>query len=141
MSELLRKFLETAGPLIVFALVVLLALSEWQNNVLQKEIAAMKEAAYQEEIKHAKQLSTATDTIVAASREYDAVRAERDVLSDKLRKQVGSRAAGDSPGACVARVADLERMVADLHGLVERCDNGWHGCASRKDALTEIVKP
>ena len=42
MTELFRKFCETAGPLIILALCVLLALSEWQNNVLQEEIAAMK---------------------------------------------------------------------------------------------------
>ena len=118
-----------------------LLMSSVENGSLRSQMAAIDAAVEQERIDYVKRLSTATDSILVASREYDAVRAERDVLSDRLRKQVGSRAAGDSPGACVARVADLERMVADLHGLVEKCDNGWHGCASRKDALTEIVKP
>jgi hypothetical protein len=34
----------------------------------------------------------------------------------------------------------LAAMVRDLHDLAEKCDSGWHGCASRKDALTEAVK-
>lgn len=140
MSELLRKFLETAGPLIVFALGVLLALSEWQNNILQKEIAAMKEAAYQEEIKHAKQLSTATDTIVAASREYDALKLSRDDLLARLRQQVRSSGKADSTGTCEARAAMLARMVDELSGLAEKCDSGWHGCAARKDALSEAIR-
>ena len=140
MTELFRKFCETAGPLIILALCVLLALSEWQNNALQKEIAAMKEAAYQEEIKHAKQLSTATDTIVAASREYDALKLSRDDLLARLRQQVRGGGKTDSAGTCEARTARLARMVDELSGLVEKCDSGWHGCAARKDALSEAVK-
>ena len=140
MTELFRKFCETAGPLIILALCVLLALSEWQNNVLQKEIAAMKEAAYQEEIKHAKQLSTATDTIVAASREYDALKLSRDDLLVRLRKQVRGSGKADSTGTCEARAAKLARMVDELSGLAEKCDAGWHGCAARKDALSEVIR-
>jgi len=139
MTELFRKFCETAGPLIVLALGVLLALFEWQNNVLQKEIAAMKEAVYQEEIKHAKQLSKATDTIVAASREYDALKLSRDDLLARLRQQVRGSGKADSTGTCEARAAKLARMVDELSGLAEKCDSGWHGCATRKDAVVEVL--
>lgn len=94
----------------------------------------------QEQIKHAKSVAEATNSIVTASNEYDAVRAERDALIERLRKSASSGQAGDSLGACNARVARLEGMVAGLHKLVERCDAGWHGCAVRKDALVETVK-
>ena len=140
MTELLRKFIETAGPLIVLALGLLLALSEWQNNILQNDLADIKEAAQQEEINHAKKLSTATDSLVAASREYDAVKSERDTLIARLRSSASAGAKAGTDRACEARVAHLEEMVRDLHRLVEACDGGWHGCAARKDALTETVK-
>lgn len=119
---------------------VWLASTQFENHSLRAQLDAINQEVQQEQVRHAKKLSEATNTIVTASREYDAVRAERDVLSDRLRKQVGGRAAGNSAGTCEARAAKLARMVDELSGLVERCDNGWHGCAVRKDALSEVVK-
>ena len=110
------------------------------NVRLDSELSKIKSFAHQQEVEHAKKLATATDSILVASREYDVVRSERDVLSRKLLDATRRSREADSLGACAARIASLEAMVRDLHGLAEKCDAGWHGCASRKDALSEVVK-
>ena len=100
----------------------------------------MNEIVLQEQIKHAKSVAEATNSIVTASAEYDSVKRERDSLVERLRNSARANGKADSLGACAARVARLEGMVERLHGLAERCDAGWHGCAARKDALSEVVK-
>ena len=119
---------------------VWLASTQFENHSLRAQLDAINLEVQQEQVRHAKKLSEATNSIVTASNEYDAVRAERDALIERLRKSASSGQAGDSLGACNARVARLEGMVAGLHKLVESCDSGWHGCAARKDALIEAVK-
>ena len=112
-----------------------------ENRQLESRLEAIERAADQERIKNAKQLSTAADSLVAASREYDSVKSERDRLALRLRQSVSnSGGAANSAGACEVRATRLEGVVRDLHELVERCDSGWHGCASRKDALVQAVR-
>ncbi len=110
------------------------------NVRLDSELSKIKSFAHQQEVEHAKKIATATDSILVASREYDAVRSERDVLSRKLLNATRRGREADSLGTCQRRVTDLESMVRDLHGMVEKCDAGWNGCARRKDALVEAVK-
>ena len=110
------------------------------NVRLDSELSKIKQFAQQQELEHAKKLAAATDSILVASREYDAVRSERDALSSRLRRATSSGGQGVADGACAARIASLAAMVADLHELVEACDRGWQGCASRKDALIEVIK-
>jgi hypothetical protein len=110
------------------------------NVRLDSELSKIKSFAHQQEVEHAKKLATATDSILVASREYDAVRSERDVLSRKLLDATRGSSKADTLGTCQRRVADLESLVGQLHGMVEKCDAGWHGCAARKDALSEVIK-
>ena len=119
---------------------VMVAVMGIANVRLSNKIAAIEAAAHAEEVRHAKNLSTATDTIVAASREYDRLRADRDALNRRLREYAGSGGKAGTGGACEARAARLAAMVRGLHELAEKCDAGWHGCAARKDALTEVIK-
>ena len=107
---------------------------------IEAERARFNELANKERTEHAKKLSEATNTIVAASREYDSVKSERDALAERLRKQLRAGGKASAGGACEARVARMEKLVEQLHGLVEKCDAGWHGCAARKDALVQAVK-
>jgi hypothetical protein len=107
---------------------------------IESERMKYNDLANKERIEHAKKLSEATNSIVAASREYDSVKSERDALAERLRKQLRAGGKTNSSGTCEARVARMEKLVEQLHGLVERCDAGWHGCASRKDALVKAVK-
>jgi hypothetical protein len=107
---------------------------------LDSELSKIKEFTHQQEVDHAKKLSTATNSILIASREYDSVRSERDALSRRLRNATSSDRETAPGGACTARVTELEGMVRDLSELVEACDTGWNLCATRKDALIEVVR-
>ena len=133
----ISDFLFNAGATLIFVVVAFCA-GYWDGMSAERE--RMTAIVTQEQIKHEKQLSTAADTIVAASREYDALKLSRDDLLARLRQQVRGGGKTDSAGTCEARAARLARMVDELSGLVEKCDSGWHGCAVRKDALTETVK-
>lgn len=140
MLTIIRKILEPLAPFAAVCLLVLLGISEFQNYRLRSALEGMREAVIQQEKDHAKKLATATNSITLAAAEYDSVRAERDALSRKLLRAAGAAGAGDTLGACQARNSRLESMVGELHSLVEACDSGWHGCASRKDALSEVVR-
>lgn len=107
---------------------------------LDSELSKIKEFSRQQEVDHAKKLSTATNSILIASREYDSVRSERDSLSRKLHSATSGGRETAPGGACTERVADLERMVGELSELVKACDTGWNLCATRKDALIEVVR-
>ena len=111
-----------------------------ENHQLTSQLEAINKAVQEEQINHAKQLSKASDSLVLASKEYDSVRAERASLVARLRKSASGGSAGDSLDTCRVRASRLEAMVADLHELVEACDRGWQGCASRKDALIDVVR-
>ena len=87
-----------------------------------------------------KGLEDATNSILLADKRYSVLRNEHNLLLDKLRKSASANNQSDSIGACRARNADLGRMVSELSGLAEKCNNGWHECAKRKDAVIEIVK-
>ncbi len=126
--------------LLIGALAVVLVFASGYETGKTAERERMNEVITQEQMSHAKSLAKAADTISVASREYDAVRSERDVLSRKLLDATRRRPEADSLGTCQRRVTDLEGMVTDLHGLVEKCDSGWNGCARRKDALVEAMK-
>ena len=126
--------------LLIGALATVLVFASGYETGKTAERERMNEVITQEQMSHAKSLAKAADTISVASREYDAVRSERDVLSRRLLDATRRRPEDDSLGTCQRRVADLEGMVTDLHGLVEKCDAGWNGCARRKDALVEAVK-
>ena len=131
---------ETIASILIGALAVVLVFASGYESGKVAERERMNEIVIKEQINHAKSLAEATNTISAASREYDAVKSERDALSRQLLGAAGRGAKADTAGACQRRAADLASMVRDLHELVEKCDAGWHGCASRKDALAEVVK-
>jgi hypothetical protein len=126
--------------LLIGALAAVLVFASGYESGKTAERERMNEVITQEQIKHAKSLAEATNAISVASREYDAVRSERDVLSRRLLDATRRSPEADTLGTCQRRVTDLESMVTDLHGMVEKCDAGWNGCARRKDALVEAVK-
>jgi hypothetical protein len=130
--------------IIAWSITILLAVAflftKAENLRLDSELSKIKEFSRQQEVDHAKKLSTATNSILIASREYDSVRSERDALSRRLRNATSGSRETAPGGACTARVAELEGMVRDLSDLVAQCDNGWNGCAARKDALIEVIK-
>lgn len=125
---------------IIGALAFLLAFISGYESGKSAERERMNELVIKEQINHAKSVAEATNSIVAASNEYDAIKSERDRLALKLRRATSGGGKTDSAGACEARTARLEEMVDGLLDLVERCDAGWNGCARRKDALSEAVK-
>jgi hypothetical protein len=131
---------ETITSILIGALAAVLVFASGYESGKTAERERMNEIVLQEQINHAKSVSEATNSLVTASNEYDAVKRERDALALKLRRATSDSSKGSAAGACEARVARLEEMVEQLHGLVERCDSGWHGCAARKDALSEAVK-
>ena len=133
----ISDFLFNVGATLIFVVVAFCA-GYWDGMSAERE--RMNEIVLQEQANHAKSVSEATNSLVTASNEYDAVKRERDALALKLRRATSGSGKADSAGACEARVARMEKLVEQLHGLVERCDSGWHGCAVRKDALTETVK-
>lgn len=109
------------------------------------EIADMQreqaEAVQKEQTDHAAKLAAATDTILLAQTEYDSVRAERDRLLARLRDNNARRSdKGDSVETLRARVARCERMVSRLAEAGSRCGDGWQRCATKHDALAEVVK-
>jgi hypothetical protein len=124
----------------IMALAAVLVFASGYESGKTAERERMTAIVTQEQIKHAKSVAEATNSIVAASNEYDAVKSERDRLADRLRRATSGSGKADSAGACEARAARLENMVDGLLDLVERCDAGWNGCARRKDALSEAVK-
>jgi hypothetical protein len=130
--------------LIAWSIAILLAVAFLFTKAealrLDSELSKIKEFSRQQEADHAKKLATATDSILIASREYDSVRSERDALSRKLRSATSGSGKATPGGACTARVAELEGMVRDLSDLVKACDTGWNLCATRKDALIEVIK-
>lgn len=132
--------MNTLTSIAIVALGVVLVFAGGYESGKTAERERMNAIVTQEQINHAKSVSEATNTISLASSEYDAVKRERDQLVERLRNSARASAKADSLVACHARVARLEGMVSRLHGLVERCDAGWHGCAARKDALSEVVK-
>ena len=125
---------------IIGALAFFLAFASGYESGKGAERERMNEIVLQEQANHAKSLAEATNSISAASREYDSVKSERDALALKLRRATSGSGKADSAGACEARVARMEKLVEQLHRLVERCDSGWNGCARRKDALIEVIK-
>ena len=131
---------ETIASILIGALATILVFASGYESGKTAERERMNAIVTQEQIKHAKSVAEATNSIVAASHEYDAIKSERDQLVERLRNAARANGKADSLGACEARVARLEGVVAGLHELVERCDSGWHGCASRKDALIEVIK-
>ena len=133
----MNNFLVTLG-LNLITVVFAFALGYHEGEVAERE--RVNAAVIQEQINHAKSIAEATNSLTLASSEYDRVKSERDQLVERLRNSARANGKADSLGACEARVARLEGVVAGLHELVERCDSGWHGCAARKDALSEVVK-
>ena len=109
------------------------------------EIAGMQreqaEAVQKEQTTHAAKLAAATDTILLAQSEYDAVRSERDRLLAGLRDNNARRSdQGDTVETLRARVARCERMVSRLAEAGSRCGDGWQRCAAKHDALAEAVR-
>jgi len=133
----ISDFIFNAGATLIFVVFAYCA-GHWDGAT--RERARMNAIVTQEQINHAKSLAEATNSLTLASSEYDRIKSDRDSLSRRLLQYTRGGSKGSAAGACEARAARLERMVEQLHGLVERCDAGWHGCAARKDALSEAVK-
>jgi hypothetical protein len=131
---------ETITSILIGALAAVLVFASGYESGKVAERERMNEIVIKEQIDHAKSLAEATNTISAAAREYDSLKSERDALSGKLRQYASGSGKSSAERLDAERVARLETMVADLQRLVEGCDSGWHGCAARKDALSEAVK-
>lgn len=113
---------------------------EYEAKIAAME-AAQAEALKEAHAKNGKNLADATNTILLAQDEYNAVRGERDRLLVRLRNSRGGGSGdGSSDGALRARVAALEGMVERLSADAARCDDGWANCSKKHDALTEILK-
>jgi len=132
--------MNTLTSITIGALAAILVFVSGYESGKMAERERMNAIVTQEQINHAKSLAEAANSLTLASNEYDSVKSERDVLARKLRIATSGGGQADSAGACEARAARLENMVDGLLDLVERCDSGWHGCAARKDALSEAVK-
>lgn len=103
--------------------------------------AAQSDALRAAERKNAEGLSKATDTINLAQAEYNDLRAELDRARARLRHANGhSSAGGGSADALGRRVAELEGLVQRLAEAGSRCGDGWQRCATKHDALAEVVK-
>jgi hypothetical protein len=124
----------------IVAIAVVLIFAGGYESGKSAERERMNELVIKEQINHAKSLAEATNSLTLASSEYDRIKSDRDSLSRRLLQYTRGGSKGSATGACEARVARLENMVEQLHELVEACDGGWHGCAARKDALSEAVK-
>ena len=109
-----------------------------------REIADMQRiqaiAVKEAEESHARKLAKATDTIVRAQSDFATVRAERDRALERLRNHQRTGADTRSVNALRSRVAELEDMVRRLAEAGSKCDDGWHRCAARYDALTQVLK-
>ncbi len=132
--------MNSLASIAIGALAAILVFASGYESGKVAERERMNEIVIKEQISHAKSLAEATNTISAASREYDGLKSERDALALKLRQYASANGKTSAQRLDESRVTRLERMVADLQQLVEQCDAGWHGCAARKDALSEAVK-
>lgn len=113
----------------------------YRHDIAQVELAQSKALAEQR-LKTEKGLSDATNTILTAQEQYSAVVSERDALIERLRvlNENSMRKSADSADALRKRVAACERMASGLLELSKRCGDGWQRCATRHDALVEVVK-
>lgn len=113
---------------------------EYEAKIAAME-AAQANALKEAHAKNEKDLADATNTVLLAQDEYNAVRGERDRLLVRLRHQNRGGSGGDGSAESLrARVAALEGMVERLSGAAAKCDDGWANCAKKHDALTEILK-
>lgn len=112
----------------------------YRHDMAQAEVARSAAVADQAKL-NAKGLSDATNTILLAQAQYDSVKRERDNLLERLRNTAGG--VSQSGSACATsdgRIAELQRMVTELSELAAQCQDGWQRCATRHDALVEVVK-
>lgn len=110
------------------------------------EIAQMKleqtDALAAQVRKNEERLKNATNTILLAQSEYDAVKSERDALIDRLRQlnEVSLRESASSRDALARRAAACEKLAEQLLDASQRCGDGWQRCATKHDALIQLHK-
>jgi chromosome segregation ATPase len=113
---------------------------KYEKQIAEMERAqaiALKEA----QESHAAGLAKATDTILLASSEYDALRGDLDSYRARLRDANRRRSAeGNSADALNARVTELEKLVQRLVDAGSECGRHYQRSAANHDALAEILK-
>ena len=139
MKEWLATVFLAAGSGAIFAWSMT---SSYYHNRIDELHAAERAAIQEAKDAHAESLRKATDTILLAQDEYDAVRRERDDALRRLRDSVrGSGSSGGSADATArARIAALEKVVERLTQRLAECSDGWGRCAKKHDALVELIR-
>lgn len=111
----------------------------YYSNVISQAQAAQARAVAEQKADHEKSLNDATNTILLAQTQYDAVRAERDNLLTRLRQQSNNmRSNTDTGNAAAAGTATCQKLVGELSQLAAQCQDGWQRCATKHDALSKI---
>lgn len=130
----------------VLAVVLAFGAGAWLTSAHYDREIALMEAAQSDalraaERKNAEGLAKATDTILLASSEYDALRGDLDSYRARLRDANRRRSAeGNSAEALNARVTELEKLVQRLVDAGSECGRHYQRSAANHDALAEILK-
>lgn len=132
--------------------VALCVSSAWLTHSYQKakyesQIALMREqmasAVAEQEKSYAEKLAKATDELVIANRNADALRRDRDRILERLRSadaRQTERASTDSGKFFREEYAQCRRFLSESIDLLVEGDDLVRGIAVEKDALAGIVK-
>lgn len=138
--------------LIVAVGVALCALSAWlaysyQEKKYVAQISRIREqlasVVADQEKKYAEKLSKATDDLIRANRNADALRRDRDRILERLRSadsRQDSRASTDSRKSFKEEYAQCRRFLSESVDLLVEGDELVRGIAVEKDVLASIVK-
>lgn len=132
--------------------IVLCVSSAWLTYSCQEkkyvaQIALIREqmasAVAEQEKSYAEKLAKATDELVTANRNADALRRDRDTLVKRLRSadaRQDSRTSADPERTYREEYAQCRRFLSESIDLLVEGDELVRGIAVEKDALSEIVR-
>ena len=136
----MKDYVYMAAVVLAFGAGAWLTSAHYDREIALME-AAQSDALRAAERKNAEGLAKATDTILLASSEYDALRGDLDSYRARLRDANRRRSAeGDSADALNARVTELEKLVQRLVDAGSECGRHYQRSAANHDALAEILK-
>lgn len=136
----MKDYVYMAAVALAFGAGAWLTSAHYDREIALME-AAQSDALRAAERKNAEGLAKATDTILLASSEYDALRGDLDSYRARLRDANRRRSAeGDSADALNARVTELEKLVQRLVDAGSECGRHYQRSAANHDALAEILK-
>lgn len=136
----MRDYVYMAAIFLAFGAGWWLTSAHYDREIALME-AAQSDALRAAERKNAEGLAKATDTILLASSEYDALRGDLDSYRAQLRDANRRRSAeGNSADALNARVTELEKLVQRLVDAGSECGRHYQRSAANHDALAEILK-